>query len=59
MYNTLYFFIIPKLRYLFNPQFHNQPKVTLTSKLTIYHRNILLQQTIKVTLRLTSTLSLL
>jgi hypothetical protein len=30
-------------------QFHNQPKVTL--KFTIYHRNILLQQSIKVTLR--------
>jgi hypothetical protein len=23
-----------------NPQFHNQPKVTLTLKFTIYHKNI-------------------
>jgi hypothetical protein len=34
-----------------NPQFHDQPKVTLTLKFTIDHRNILLQQSIKVTLR--------
>jgi hypothetical protein len=34
-----------------NPQFHNQPKVPLTLKFTIYHRNIFLQQSIKVTLR--------
>jgi hypothetical protein len=38
-------------RYVANPQFHNQPKVTLTLKFTIYHRNILLQQSIKVILR--------
>jgi hypothetical protein len=39
------------INYIIYPQFHNQPKVTLTLKFTIYHRNILLQQSIKATLR--------
>jgi hypothetical protein len=43
--------LIETFDYQIYPQFHNQPKVPLTLKFTIYHRNILLQQSIKVTLR--------
>jgi hypothetical protein len=45
------FFLQYEVKSKIYPQFHNQPKVTLTLKFTIYHRNILLQQSIKVTLR--------
>jgi hypothetical protein len=58
LYYYNYIIKIKNMFYQSNPQFHNQPKVTLTLNFTIYHRNILLQQSAKVDFKFIMKLAL-